>query len=65
MPIPNPVPPLSETRMMEDHPMARHIMVVMTNAVDGQEEAFNDWYDNQHLRDVLAIPGIKGATRYQ
>jgi len=45
--------------------MQRHIMVVMTNPAEGQDQAYNDWYDNTHLKDVLEIPGIKAATRYR
>jgi hypothetical protein len=35
----------------------------MTNPVEGKEQEFNDWYDNQHIRDVLAVPGIVSAQR--
>ena len=45
--------------------MAKHILLVMTNAVsEGREEEFNDWYTNQHLYDVVRIPGYKAAIRY-
>ena len=36
--------------------MAKHVFVVLTNATPGKDEAFNDWYTNQHIPDVLAIP---------
>jgi hypothetical protein len=42
----------------------RHILVVYTNAVAGREAEFNDWYDNEHLADVLRIPCFVGARRY-
>ena len=42
----------------------KHIFIVYTNAVDGQDDAFNDWYDNQHLNDVLKIPGVVAAQRF-
>jgi len=42
-----------------------HVMMVMTNAVDGRDDEYNDWYDNQHLADVLKVPGFVGAKRYE
>lgn len=43
----------------------RYKMVVLTNAVEGADEEFNRWYDEQHLDDVLAIPGIVSAERFK
>lgn len=43
----------------------KHVFVVLTNAVEGREHEFNDWYTNQHLGDVVAIPGIISARRFQ
>ncbi len=43
----------------------RHIFIVYTNAVDGRDEEFNVWYDDQHLQDVLRIPGVVGAQRFE
>ena len=45
--------------------MTRYISVVLSNAVPGHEDEFNAWYTNQHIPDVLAIPGILAATRYR
>ena len=45
--------------------MAKHILLVLTNPVEGQEAAYNDWYDNVHLHEVLALEGFAGATRYR
>lgn len=39
--------------------------MVLTNAVDGRDDEFNDWYSNRHIPDVLAIPGIVSASRYE
>jgi len=30
----------------------------------GQDEAFNHWYDNTHVKDVLALAGFNACTRY-
>lgn len=45
--------------------MARYLLVVLTNAAEGRDDEFNAWYSGQHLRDVVAIPGIVSATRYR
>lgn len=42
-----------------------HTYLVLTNAVPGEEAAFNDWYDNIHLPDVLRVPGVTRAQRFQ
>jgi len=39
--------------------------MVLTNAVEGRDVEFNDWYSNRHIPDVLAIPGIVSASRYE
>jgi len=43
--------------------MARYTYVVMTNAVEGQDDELNTWYDNQHIHDVLKVAGFKSAQR--
>lgn len=40
------------------------IQLVFSNAIEGRDEEFNDWYDNVHVRDLLAIPGFRSAHRY-
>jgi hypothetical protein len=37
----------------------------MTKHVVGREAEYNDWYSNQHLRDVLKVPGFKTAQRFK
>ena len=39
--------------------------MVLSNAVEGRDDQFNDWYTNRHIPDVLAIPGIVSASRYE
>jgi hypothetical protein len=39
--------------------------MVLTNSVEGQDVEFNDWYDNIHLAEVLALDGFVSATRYK
>jgi hypothetical protein len=45
--------------------MAQYFFVVITNAVPGKEQEFNTWYDQQHLADVLRIPGFVAARRFE
>lgn len=45
--------------------MGKHILVVHTNAKEGQDEAFNEWYSNVHVQEVVQIPGFVSAQRFQ
>jgi hypothetical protein len=44
--------------------MAEYRFVVFTNATEGQEAEFNRWYDEQHVPDVLKVPGFVAAQRF-
>ena len=39
--------------------------IVLTQAQPGRLEEFEKWYDNQHLKDVVAVPGVRSAKRYR
>jgi hypothetical protein len=45
--------------------MTKLKMVVLTSPVAGQEDEFNEWYTNIHLKDVVAVPGILSAQRFK
>ncbi|HTV96110.1 MAG TPA: hypothetical protein VME42_08895 [Steroidobacteraceae bacterium] len=45
--------------------MARFSFVVYSNPEEGREQEYNDWYSNQHLKDLLAIPGVLSARRFK
>jgi hypothetical protein len=45
--------------------MAKHMLLALTNPVEGSEDEYNDWYDNRHLADVLQIPGFVAAQRFR
>lgn len=45
--------------------MAKYILVVGTNATPGNDAEFNKWYDEVHIPEVCAIPGVTGAKRYE
>ena len=38
--------------------MATGLLLVLSNAGDGKEDEFNDWYDNVHVPHMLNVPGI-------
>lgn len=44
--------------------MARYHFVVLSNPVPGCAEDYNRWYDDQHLDDVLKVPGFVSARRF-
>jgi len=45
--------------------MARHVLIVLSNAVDGRDDEFNDWYENVHLPDLLKVDGFCAAQRFK
>ncbi|NDJ87919.1 MULTISPECIES: DUF4286 family protein [Mycolicibacter] len=44
--------------------MAENLFLVLTNPVPGQDEVFNQWYDTAHVPEVLDVPGVVAAQRY-
>ncbi len=40
------------------------MLLVFSNPSEGQDEEFNRWYDEKHVVDVLAIPGITSGQRF-
>jgi hypothetical protein len=46
--------------------MARTVMAVFSNPVSPEmEDAYNTWYDEVHIKELRAVPGIGSATRYR
>lgn len=41
------------------------IFIVMTEAVDGQEDEFNDWYTNIHCHDTMRLKGSVAVQRWK
>ena len=50
---------------MHDGQDEARILLVFSNPVPGREDEFNDWYDNRHLADIVAVEGIRSARRYE
>jgi hypothetical protein len=45
--------------------VARQILLVFSNPVEGREEEYNDWYTTHHLAEILAIEGFHRAQRFE
>lgn len=43
----------------------KHIVYVLTEPTEGQEGAFNDYYENLHLEEVLQTTAFTSAQRYR
>ena len=43
----------------------RTTMIVFTSPVQGREDEYNDWYDNTHLAELTALPGVVSGQRYK
>jgi hypothetical protein len=44
--------------------MAHYQLIVFSNPVAGQEEAFDRWYTQTHILDLLKVPGVRTAQRH-
>ena len=45
--------------------MAKHILLAMTNALPGRDDAFNEWYDNIAYPTYKSLPGITPLGRFK
>jgi hypothetical protein len=45
--------------------MAKHLLVVLSNAVEGRDAEFNEWYTNRHLGDILNLQPYTAAQRFK
>jgi hypothetical protein len=43
----------------------KYKMVVFTNAVEGKDKDFNDWYQNTHLKQIVSIKSFMVAQRFR
>ena len=50
---------------MERDNHMKHILLVLSNAVEGGDDAFNTWYTGTHLPDVLKVHGFSAAQRFR
>jgi len=45
--------------------MPQYKLVVLSEAVPGREQEYDDWYTGRHLADVLRVPGFVAAQRFR
>ena len=45
--------------------MASYRFLVFSNPEAGRDDEFNRWYSDQHLNDLLKIPGVTAAQRFR
>lgn len=43
----------------------KHLVLVLTEPTEGQEDEFNDYYENTHLDEVIETAGWKSAQRFK
>jgi len=46
-----------------DISMRKYKLVIFSKPIKGREQEYNDWYQNVHLHDVVAIEAFKSAQR--
>ena len=42
-----------------------YVVLVLTEPTEGQEDEFNDYYENTHLEEVLATTQFESAQRFK
>jgi hypothetical protein len=42
-----------------------HVFMALTNVKSGREEDFHDWYDTEHVPDVVAVSCYRSGRRFQ
>ncbi|MGB1882952.1 MAG: hypothetical protein ACPHUF_03525 [Gammaproteobacteria bacterium] len=43
----------------------KHVVVVLTEPVDGRDDEYNEYYENLHLDEVLQTTGWDNAQRFR
>lgn len=43
----------------------RHVMLVTVDIPDEHEDAWNRWYNEEHVPDILKCPGFKRVGRFK
>ncbi len=41
------------------------MLIVLSNPVSGREDEYNRWYDEVHVPDLVALPGVASAQRFR
>ena len=57
------IAPFHEKQRQADYD-EQHIFMALTNAREGKEDEFNDWYNNHHVIDIVRIRCYQSCRRY-
>lgn len=60
-----PFQPRREWAGAPDEQRYTHLLLALTNAKQGREQEFDDWYWSQHFPDGMRLPGCYAGRRYQ
>ncbi len=44
--------------------MAKYLLLATSGVREGRQAEFDAWYDEVHLRDVCAVPGVTSGRRF-
>lgn len=42
----------------------KHLLLVLSDPVEGREDEYNEWYSGRHIEETLATPGWSAARRF-
>jgi hypothetical protein len=42
-----------------------YTLIVSSGPAEGREDEYNDWYDNIHLPEFVALPGVISGRRFK
>jgi hypothetical protein len=45
--------------------MPKYLLIGASQATDGRDEDYARWYDQTHIRDICALPGVSSGKRYE
>jgi len=45
--------------------VAKYRLITMVNPKEGREAELNEWYDGQHVPDLLTVPGVVSGQRFR
>ena len=41
------------------------LLMVWCDVLEEQEDEFNRWYNSEHIAEILNVPGVIDAARYE
>ena len=45
--------------------MGKYLLVIPSSALTGCTDEYNDWYENTHIAEFLAVPGVVSLRRFE